>query len=73
MTTELPQDWGKQRLLEGTNQMHTRAQGRGALTPPGTEPGLPLSVQVPAQAWVDGGLPQVRGTGGISPGRCMLT
>ena len=55
------------------NQMHTRTQGRGALTPQGTEPGPPVSVQVPAQARVDGGLPQVRGTGGISPGRCVLT
>ena len=34
------------------NQMHTRTQGRGALTPQGTEPGPPVSVQVPAQARV---------------------
>ena len=39
--------------------MHTRTQGKGAVTPQEIEPDLPVSVQEAlAEAWVDGGLLQ---------------
>ena len=73
LITELPQGWGKQRFLEGTNFVCTRNQGRGAVAP-----------QRLSQAclWVSEGLLQKcgsavaslwdRGTGSSSPGRCVL-
>ena len=65
-TIELPeftQDWGN-RLLEGTNRnlCTPGPKEKGAVTPQGTDPNLPVSVQEsPAEAWVSRGLLQGRG------------
>ena len=60
---ELTQDRGN-RLWEGTNRtLCTRSQEKGAVTPQGTDPDLPVSVQESlAEAWVGGGLLQGWGT-----------
>ena len=40
------------------NLVHTRTQEKGAVTPPETDPDLPMSAQeFPPEAWVSGGLP----------------
>ena len=70
--SELPQAWGKQRNLAGTNKtLCVSAQGKRAVTPQETEPDLHVSVWGgllwrcgSTVAW--GG---VRGIGSSSPGR----
>ena len=60
MITELPRDWGN-RILEGTNLVHTRTQEKREVTPQETDPDLPVSVpESPVEAWVCGGLLQGR-------------
>ena len=55
------------------NLVHTRTQEKGAVTAPETEPDLPVSVQEPlAEAWVDSGLLQGRGTDYSSLGGCAV-
>ena len=47
------------KLLVGTNLVHTRTQEKGEVTPQETDPDLPVSVQESlAEAWVGGGLLQ---------------
>ena len=44
------------------NLVHTSTQEKGAVTPQGTDPDLPMSVQEsPAEAWVGSGLVQGQG------------
>ena len=51
------------------NFVHIRTQEKGAVTPQVTEPDFSVSVQESlAEAWVDGGLLQGRGTEYNSPG-----
>ena len=46
------------------NLVHTRTQEKGAVTPPETDPDLPVSVQESlAEAWASGGLLQGWGHG----------
>ena len=73
LITELPQDRGKQRLLEGTNKACApRTQRKGAVAPPETE-NLPVSVWgSPAEAWVSSGLMRGQRHCSSSPGRHVL-
>ena len=58
MITELPRDW-ENRILEGTNLVHTRTQEKRAVAPQETEPDLPVSVQEsPVEVWIRSGLMQ---------------
>ena len=61
MITELPRDWGN-RILEGTNLVHTRTQEKREVTPQETDPDLPVSLkETLAEAWVNSGLLQGQG------------
>ena len=73
LITELPQDRGKQRLLEGTNKpCAPRTQRKGAVAPPETE-NLPVSVWgSPAEVWIHSGPPRGRSTDKSSPGGCSV-
>jgi len=60
---ELTQDWGSK--TPGGNKQDlvcTRTQEKEALTPPETDPDLPVNVQEsPVEIWVGGGLLQGQG------------
>ena len=63
LITELTQDWETETLGgHKQNLMCTRTQKKGAVYPQEKEPDLPMSVQeFPAEALVDGSLPQGQG------------
>ena len=65
--TEFPQDWGNRNSWRAHTHTQTQTcvhqtQKKGAGTPQETEPDSSVSVwKTPAEAWVDCGLPLVKG------------
>ena len=63
MIIELTQDWGNRLGGHKQNLVCTRTQEKGAVTPQGTDPNFPVSIQESlAETWGSGGLLQGQGT-----------